>query len=95
MGEVKDMLLKAYLKKGEKAAAPKAKAATVTAKPPAPIPVERPRTLGNITLGMMAQRIYDPSRPPAPKSPSKAMADQGTGPAMSLQTPWGAPPEQK
>ena len=94
MGEVKDMLLKAYLKKGAK---PTAKATTpvVPAKPPAPIPVERPRTLGNITLGMMAQRIYDPSRHPAPKSPSKAMADQGTGPAMSLQTPWGAPPEEK
>jgi hypothetical protein len=93
MGEVKDMLLKAYLKKGAPTA--KAKAPVAPSKPPAPIPVERPRTLGNITLGMMAQRIYDPSRPPAPKSPSKAMADQGTGPAMSLQTPWGAPPEQK
>ena len=93
MGEVKDMLLKAYLKKGKPTA--KASSPVAPSKPPAPIPVERPRTLGNITLGMMAQRIYDPSRPPAPKSPSKAMADQGTGPAMSLQTPWGAPPEEK
>jgi hypothetical protein len=91
MGEVKDMLLKAYLKKGKKSAAPKAKAATVTAKPPAPIPVERPRTLGNITTAMMAQRIYNPSMPPAPKSPSKAMQDQGTAPALGMEGPWGKP----
>jgi hypothetical protein len=94
VGEVKDMLLKAYLKKGAPTVK-KVEKAVAPAKAPAPIPVERPKTLGNITLGMMAQRIYDPSRPPAPKSPSASMADKGTGPAMSLQTPWGAPPEEK
>ena len=93
MGEVKDMLLKAYLKKGAPTA--KAKAPVAPARPPAPIPVERPRTLGNITLGMLAQKIYFPNMPPVPKSPPKSMQDQGTGPAMSLQTPWGAPPEEK
>jgi hypothetical protein len=92
MGEVKDMLLKAYLKKGAQKQAPKAEA--VPAKPPAPIPVERPRTLGNITLGMLAQKIYFPNMPPAPKSPPKAMLDQGVAPAMGMTGPWSTPEEK-
>lgn len=92
MGEIKDMLLKAYLKKG---VTPKAKAsATPPAKPPAPIPVERPRTLGDITLGMAAQRIYNSSLPPAPKSPPKSMQDKGVASGMSLDGPWGKPEDK-
>jgi hypothetical protein len=98
MGEVKDMLLKAYLKKGAKqpkAKAPEKKAPDLPAASPPPIKVEKPRTLGNITTAMMAQRIYNPQMPPAPKSPSKAMVDKGTGPAMDISGPWGGPGESK
>jgi len=93
MGEIKDMLLKAYLKKGPKPQTPREPAKTAAA-PPKPAPVEKPRTLGNITTAMLAQRIYNPQLPPAPKSPSKAMVNQGTADAMSLNGPWGKPEDK-
>jgi hypothetical protein len=92
MSEVKDMILKAYLKGGAKPVAQKVDEPKVT-KPPKPIPVDNPRTLGDITTAMMAQQIYNPGAPPAPKSPSKAMQGQGTAGAMSLDGPWGKPKE--
>lgn len=99
MGEVKDMLLKAYLKKG--ARPPEAKPVDKKAepelsgvKPPKPIPVEKPRTLGDITTAMAAQRIYNQALPPAPKSPSRSMQDTGTADAMSLNGPWGKPEDK-
>lgn len=95
MSEIKDMLLKTYLKKGARPEAKKAeKAPELSAKPPKPIPVETPRSLGDLTMAMAAQKIYNPNMPPAPKSPSKAMVDQGTAGALGLQGPWGTP-EQK
>jgi hypothetical protein len=99
MGEVKDMLLKAYLKKGsrppqEKPVDKKVDPELSGSKPPKPIPVETPRTLGDITTAMKAQQIYNPGAPPAPKSPSKAMQGQGTGPAMGMDGPWGKPEDK-
>lgn len=98
MSEIKDMLLKAYLKKGARPPeAPKPDKKTdpeMSGKPPKPIPVDKPRTLGDITLAMAAQRIYQPNLPPAPpspKAPNKAMLDQGTAPAMGMEGPWGTP----
>jgi hypothetical protein len=93
MGEIKDMLLKAYLKKGAPTAK-KAEKVVAPAKAPAPIPVERPKTLGNITLGMLAQKIYFPNMPPVPKSPSKDMMDKGVASGMSLDGPWGKPEDK-
>lgn len=103
MGEIKDMLLKTYLKKGARPAAiaKKSEEAPEIPKgpPPKPIPVESPKTLGDITTAMAAQRIYNPQMPPAPpsqkaKAPNKAMLDQGTASAMGMGGPWGTP-EQK
>ena len=98
MSEIKDMLLKAYLKKGVRP--PQAKKPDkkiepeLTGKiPPKPIPVQRPKTLGDITLSMAAQRIYNQGMPPAPKSPTKAMQDQGTASALGMTGPWGTPPK--
>ena len=48
----------------------------------------------NITLGMLAQKIYFPNMPPVPKSPPKAMLDQGVAPAMGMTGPWGGPEEK-
>ena len=42
-------------------------------------------------MAMAAQRIYNANMPPAPKSPSKAMVDQGTAGALGMQGPWGTP----
>jgi len=100
MGEIKDMLLKTYLKKG--ARPPEAKNPEPTEPelkgqtPPKPIPVDTPKTMGDISLAMAAQRIYNPQMPPAPpmqkpKPPNKAMLDQGTAPAMGMQGPWATP----
>ena len=91
MSEIKDMLLKTYLKKG--ARPPEAKKAdkAPVGPPPKPIPVETPRSLGDLTMAMMAQKIYNPNMPPAPKSPSKTMVDQGTAGALGMQGPWGTP----
>ena len=99
MSEIRDMLLKAYLKKG--ARPPQAKKADKKTEPelsgkapPKAIPIERPRTLGDITMAMAAQKIYNPQMPSAPKSPTKAMINQGTGPALGMTGPWGQPPEE-
>jgi hypothetical protein len=95
MSEIKDMLLKTYLKKGARPATNNQVPESVK-KPPKPIPVETPRTMGDITMAMAAQRIYSPDlppSPPSPKSPSKTMMDQGTGPAMGMDGPWGKPQE--
>jgi hypothetical protein len=91
MAEIKDMILKTYLKKGARpAGAPKSEThdQAMKATPPAPIPVKMPKTVGNISIAMQAQKIYNPALPPAPpmKAPSKAMAEQGTAPAMDLNT---------
>jgi hypothetical protein len=99
MGEVKDMLLKAYLKNGARPpdirpVDKKIDPELSGIKPPKPIPVEKPRTLGDITTAMMAQKIYNPGAPPAPKSPSKAMQNTGTTDAMSLDGPWGRPQDK-
>ena len=99
MSELKDMILKTYLKKGTRPAQAKppkgeqAEPELSSKTPPKPIPVEEPKTLGNITTAMAAQRIYNPQMPPAPKSPTKTMQDQGTGPASGMTGPWGTPPE--
>jgi hypothetical protein len=92
--EVKEMILKAYLKGGARPAVAQKVDEPKVSKPPKPIPVDNPRTLGDITTAMMAQQIYNPGAPPAPKSPSKAMQGQGTAPAMGMQGPWGKPEDK-
>lgn len=88
MGEIKDMLLKAYLKSGARpAGAPKNEThdAAMT-KAPAVLKTEAPKTVGNISIAMQAQRLFNPNLPPAPamKQPNKTMAEQGTAGAMDL-----------
>ena len=95
MSEIKDMLLKTYLKTGARPTSSVAKEVKEPEKtPPKPIPVERPKTLGDITLSMAAQRIYSPNLPPAPKSPPAKMMDQGTSSALGMEGPWGKPEDK-
>jgi hypothetical protein len=95
MGEIKDMLLKAYLKKGIRPNAPKVDKKVdpelAAVKPPAPIKVETPRTVGDITIAMAAQRIFNPNLPPAPasaKPPSGGMLEQGVTPVLDIKSKW-------
>jgi len=55
----------------------------------APIKVEKPKSVGDVTISAQAQRIYNPNMPPAPpKAPTAAQSEQGTGPAMDLASKW-------
>ena len=63
---------------------------------PAPLPIHdhpkpKPRReIPNIALGMAAQRVFNPSAPPAPplKSPTNKMVDQGTVDSLELKSKW-------
>lgn len=95
MGEIKDMLLKAYLKKGARPNAPKidkkVEPEFAAVKPPPPLKVETPKTVGDLTIAMRAQQIYNPSLPPAPpsaKPPSGGMLEQGVTPALDIKAKW-------
>ena len=88
MGEIKDMILKTYLKTGARPAGapPSDVHDTAMAKAPGKIKVDAPKTVGNIAIAMQAQKLFNPNLPPAPsmKTPPKAMIDQGTAPAMDM-----------
>ena len=88
MGEIRDMIQKTYAKKGEDLPGAKGHPITEGAKPPKPIPVKRPRSVGDISIAIKAQQIYNPGAPPAPpmKAPNKAQLDRGTADAMNLDT---------
>jgi hypothetical protein len=88
VGEIKDMLLKTYLKQNAKKAPAKGEPKVDLAKPPKPIKVERPKTVGDISISMRAQKIYSPGGPPVPpmKPPNNAMMDHGTAASMNLDT---------
>lgn len=86
MGEVKDLLLKTYLRKGAKNPT-ESKKVDEPKSPAVKVPlVKKPRTIGDISIAIRAQQIYNPQAPPAPpmKPPTKPMLEQGTAPAMTL-----------
>jgi hypothetical protein len=96
MGEIKDMLLKAYLKKGARPAGvpkidKKVEPEFSAVKPPPPLKVETQKTVGDLTIAMQAQRIYNPGMPPAPpsaKPPAGGMLEQGVTPALDIKSKW-------
>ena len=63
---------------------------------PAPLPIHdepqnKPkRELPDMSIGMAAQRIFNPSAPPAPpiKGPTNKMLDQGTAANLDLKSKW-------
>lgn len=65
-------------------------------KPPVPIKVKRPRSLGDVSVALESQRVYNPGLPSMP-SPQPAPANtfqKGTTPAMDNTGAWGKPAEK-
>ena len=65
-------------------------------KPPAPVKVKRQRSLGDVSIALEAQRVYNPGLPSMP-SPQPAPANtfqKGTTPAMDNTGAWGGPAER-
>lgn len=54
-----------------------------------PIEVETSKGVGDISISLEAQRIFNPGMPPAPpKPPNASQADTGVAPSMDLSSKW-------
>lgn len=96
MAKIKDMLRDDYLSKGADTSGAKIKEIKENPelsgeKPPVPIPIKKPRTLGNVFVALEAQKIYFPQLPsianPAP-APANTF-QKGVTPAMDSTGAWG------
>lgn len=87
---LREMLYKTFSKMPEKERA-KVKAETIVpaAKPAEPIKVESPKSVGDVTIALQAQGIYDGSMGAAPPSaPNAKQTERGTSGAMEVKSKW-------
>jgi hypothetical protein len=87
---LREMLYKTFSKLPEKEREQvKADAIVPTVKPSEPIKVESPKSVGDVTIALQAQGIYDGSMSAAPPSaPNAKQADRGTTGAMEVKSKW-------
>ena len=96
MGRIRDMIHEEYLKHGTRPDGAmkldKKDPELSGEKPPEPIKIKRPRTIGNVFTAIEAQRAYNPNIPSIP-SPQPAPANtfqKGVTPALDNSGPWGS-----
>jgi hypothetical protein len=87
---LREMIYKSFAtmpKKEQKQA--KADGIVPPVRPPAPIKVDSPRSVGDVTIAMQAQSIYSPNLPGAPPSaPNAKQMDTGTVSEMEPKSKW-------
>jgi hypothetical protein len=86
---LREMLYKSFAKMPEKERA-QAKAAEIIpdSKPSEPIKVDPPKSVGDVTIALQAQSIYDPNLPGAPPSAKAKIEQNGTVANMEVASKW-------